>query len=97
MQPVPEFAHPPDPSTGIAHPQFVRPDFPGDHSTGTDKAVFSDVVPTYNGCIGPDGCTPPDTVRIYCPRRLIALRGLITLVKTIDGPRKTSSSQVTPV
>ena len=27
----------------------------------------------------------------------MADRGLMTLVKTIDGPRKTSSSQVTPV
>ena len=29
--------------------------------------------------------------------RLTALRGLITFVKTIDGPKNTSSSQVTPV
>src|SRR5579885_2293201 len=36
-------------------------------------------------------------VLAYCPLRLMALRGLTTFVNTIDGPRKTSSSQVTPL
>ena len=33
----------------------------------------------------------------YWDFRLTALRGLVTLVNTQEGPRKTSSSQVTPV
>src|SRR5690606_4397997 len=33
----------------------------------------------------------------YSPLRLTELRGLITLVNTIDGPRNTSSSHLTPV
>src|SRR4051794_9358165 len=32
----------------------------------------------------------------YCPRRTICERGLVTLVKTHDGPQKTSSSSSTP-
>src|SRR5260221_11898411 len=36
-------------------------------------------------------------VFLYSFFLVTALRGFITLVNTIDGPRKTSSSQITPV
>ena len=42
--------------------------------------------------------TPFRTIVLeYSPLLFMALLGLITLVKTIEGPKKTSSSQVTPV
>ena len=37
------------------------------------------------------------TVFWYSFFRLMALLGLMTFVKTMEGPKKTSSSQITPV
>src|SRR5688572_14729406 len=39
----------------------------------------------------------PTWVRAYSDLRLITLRGLMTFVNTMEGPRNTSSSQITPV
>jgi hypothetical protein len=61
------------------------------------KANSTDVVPANDGGIGPDAGAPADMgARILVPRTT-ALRGLITFVNTIDGPRNTSSSHSTPV
>ena len=46
--------------------------------------------------LAPIEAPSPTCVFEYWPLLFTADRGLITLVNTIDGPRKTSESQVTP-
>ena len=46
--------------------------------------------------LAPIEAPSPTCVFEYWPLLFTADRGLITLVNTIDGPRNTSESQVTP-
>ena len=65
--------------------------------TGTYKCIFSDVMSTHYCCIGLIVAPFPTSVFRYWFFRTMALLGLFTFVNTMEGPRNTSSSQITPV
>src|SRR5690606_26627327 len=61
------------------------------------KAYGPILLPQTIVALAPTVAPLPTCVASYLSRRTTALRGLVTLVNTQDGPRKTSSPQVTPV
>ena len=59
------------------------------YGAGAYQSIRTDLVATNNSGIGADTArTPADNRLLYSCLRITALRGLITFVKTIEGPKK---------
>lgn len=94
---MPVFTHPAGLACRITHYQGVGRHIAYYHGTGTDKRIGAYFNAAYDGGIGAY-CGPfSNQCFLYSDRLFTALRGLMTLVKTMDGPRNTSSSHITPV
>ena len=82
---------------GIADDQRVVGHVPGDDRARADECVAPIVVAAHDRAVGAEAGAAPDHVCRYSCLRDTWLRGLMTLVNTIDGPQNTSSSSMTPV
>ena len=89
-------AHPTDLPGGHAHHERVIRHFGKHHGTGADEGMAADRDAAQDGAVGSERAPVLTSVGRYSPRRLIAARGLATLVKTTLGPQNTSCSSVTP-